>query len=148
MAPREKVEFVLVRLSYVPYIHPLYPRISYQIRKHPPTGSVVQVRDWFEHVMLREHSKLPPGVNLRYSEWRIITGDVDLFKVEGCRFDKIMLVLGEENISWVFYQNMPLHRRIEGSACLPVSYCGCCLNNQYLDIMKKIKQTLSRTKLR
>jgi len=106
------------------------------------------VRDWFEHVMMRERSKLPPDANIRYAEWRIITGDVELFQVQGCRFDKIMLVLGEENISWVFYQNMPLHRRIEGCACFPVSYCGCCLNNQYLDIMAKIKQTVSRKKIR
>ncbi|XP_020817864.1 uncharacterized protein LOC110191354 [Drosophila serrata] len=148
MAPREKVEFVLVRLAYAPHIHPLYPHISYQIRKHPPTGSVIQVRDWFEHVMMRERSKLPPDVNLRYAEWRIITGDANLFSVESYRYDKIMLVLGEENISWVFYTNNAMERRIEGSACFPVSYCGCCLNNQYLQIMAKIKQTLSRKKIR
>ncbi|KAH8402392.1 hypothetical protein KR009_011813 [Drosophila setifemur] len=148
MAPRGNVEFVLLRLAYVPYIHPLYPRITYQIRKHPPTGSIVQVRDWFEHVMMRERSNLPPDANVRYAEWRILTGDVNLFNVQGCRFDKIMLVLGEENISWVFYHNMPMHRRVEGCACFPVSYCGCCLNNQYLDIMDKIKQTVSRRKIR
>jgi len=56
---------------------------------------------------MRERSKLPPDANIRYAEWRIITGDMELFQVQGVRFDKIMLVLGEENISWVFYQNTP-----------------------------------------
>ncbi|XP_030380755.1 uncharacterized protein LOC115628706 [Scaptodrosophila lebanonensis] len=148
MAPREKFEFVFVRLSYIPYIHPLYPRITYQLRKHPLTVSITQVRDWYEHVMMRERANLPPDVNIRYCDWRIATGDVSLFTVHGNRFDKIMLVLGEENISWVFYQNMPLQRRIEGSACFPISYCGCCLNNQYLEIMEHIKEMLSRTKVR
>lgn len=95
--------------------------------------------------MSREKAQLPPNSHLRYSEWRIMSGNASLFTVDGYRYDKILLVLGEENIYWVFYQNMPMHRRIEGSGVLPLTYCGCCLNNQYLKIMESVKDCLAKT---
>ncbi|EDW74361.1 uncharacterized protein Dwil_GK21873 [Drosophila willistoni] len=140
MIPQNNHEFVIVRLSFVPYIHPHYPRISYQLRKYPPSGSIVPVRDWFEHVMMRERSNLPSESHIRFCEWRILTGQLELFNINGYRYDKIMLILGEDSVSWVYYQCLPIHPRIEGSAKIPISYCSCCLENQYLTIMDKIKE--------
>lgn len=89
--------------------------------------------------MSREKSKIDPRMTIRYSEWNVTSGNASLFTVNGYRFDKILLVLGEEVVHWIFYQNMPLHRRIEGCGRISVNYCGCCLNTQYLKIMETVK---------
>ncbi|XP_017468672.1 PREDICTED: uncharacterized protein LOC108360761 [Rhagoletis zephyria] len=148
MAPREHFEFVILRMTFVNYIDPLYPRISLTRKKHSPGASLTQVREWFDRVMSREKMKLPPNANVRYSEWRVISGNSNLFVVDGHRFDKIIILMGEESNHWMFYQSVPLHRRIEGSARLPLTYCGCCLNNQYLNIMDAIKKCLLKPRVR
>ncbi|XP_061391377.1 uncharacterized protein LOC133326784 [Musca vetustissima] len=139
MAPQEKVEFVILRLTFLPYVHPQYPRITLTHKRHSPSSSMTQVRDWFDRIMSREKSKVDPQLSIRYCEWNVTSGNASLFTVNGYRFDKILLVLGEDVVHWIFYQNMPLHRRIEGCGRLSVNYCGCCLNTQYLKIMETVK---------
>ncbi|XP_011202095.1 uncharacterized protein LOC105225369 [Bactrocera dorsalis] len=144
MAPRVYFEFVVLRMTYDSHLHPNKPRISFTHRKHSPSASLIEARDWFDLVMARERSKLPQGSKLRYTEWRIISGDAKLFYVEGYLYDKILVFMGEESNYWMFYENVQRPRRIEGSGRLPLTYCACCLKSQYKTVLDTIKNCLSR----
>ncbi|XP_014100905.2 uncharacterized protein [Bactrocera oleae] len=126
------------------YSHPNQPRISYTNKKHSPSASLIGARDWFDLMMARERLKLPQGSKLRYTEWRIFTGDPKLFYVDGFRYDKILAFMGEESNYWMFYENVQRTRRIEGSGRLPLTYCSCCLFSQYMAVLDTIKNCLSR----
>lgn len=94
--------------------------------------------------MSREKAQIPASLNVRYCEWNIISGNANLFTINGYRFDKILMILGEEAIHWIYYQNMPFHRRIEGCDRLSVNYCSCCINTQYVKIIDTVKGCLLR----
>ncbi|XP_037953333.1 uncharacterized protein LOC119683620 [Teleopsis dalmanni] len=147
MAPRDKVEYVLLRLTFLPFIDPLYPQMSINRRKHSPSTSITQVRDWFDRVMSYEKSKLPVNTHLRYTEWRILTGNPNDFIVEGgCKFDKAIILVGEENAYWVFYHNFPTHRRYEGNGKINVNFCSCCMPKHYEKIIDYVKKTISKAR--
>lgn len=94
--------------------------------------------------MTRERSKLPLGAKHRYTEWRIISGNAKLFYIDGFRFDKIIVFMGEESNYWMFYENVERPRRVVGSGRIPLTYCGCCLSNQYISVLDTIKICLAK----
>lgn len=53
MAPQNKVEFVILKLAFLPYVHPTYPRITLTRKRHSPSHSMNQVRDWVRHWQTR-----------------------------------------------------------------------------------------------
>ncbi|XP_065368883.1 uncharacterized protein LOC135961317 [Calliphora vicina] len=142
MAPQTKVEFVVLKLTYFKFIHPQSPRITVSHKKRSPSGSMPQIKDWFDRIMTQEKSSIPSNVKVRYCEWNINSGNANLFTINGFRFDNMVLILGEESVHWMFY--MCQQRRIEGCVPLSVNYCSCCFNNQYLEIMESVKGCLMK----
>ncbi|XP_065368891.1 uncharacterized protein LOC135961323 [Calliphora vicina] len=139
MAPQNIVEFVILKLTFYRFLNPESPRISLTRKKHSPSGSMTQVGDWFDRIMSKEKSSIPSTVSVRYCEWNIASGNANLFTINDYRFDKILLILGEECVHWMYYKDMCPNRRIEGFGPLSVNYCGCCLNTQYMQIMESVK---------
>lgn len=114
------------------------PRITMSYQRQTPSSSLLTVRDWFRRVMNRELTYHPPNSQVSFTEWNIMTGNGNLFKVGGNFYDRVVLIFGEEKVHWVYYRNMPLHVRLEGSDTLCISFCSCCLQNQYKRIIKTI----------
>ncbi|XP_065368884.1 uncharacterized protein LOC135961320 [Calliphora vicina] len=144
MAPQTRVEFVILKLSYYPSLHPQCPKMKMCRKRRSPSGSMPQVSEWFDRIMTKEKSSIPSTVKVRYCEWNIASGNANLFTINGYRFNQILLILGEETIHWVYYRNMSQYRRVEGYCPLSVNYCSCCFNNQYLKIMESVKSCLMK----
>lgn len=54
------------------------------------------------------------------------------------RYDRVLIVLGEETNYWMFYQNLVLGKSYCGNGSLSCSFCGCCINKQICRIVKSI----------
>lgn len=107
-------------------------------RRQMPSGSVLTVRDWFQRVMAKELVHLPQNTVLNFTEWNIMSGNETLFNISGNLYDRLVVVFGEEKIHWIYYRNTPIHQRLEGCETLCVSFCSCCLQNQYKRVIATI----------
>lgn len=156
--PNSKVEFCTLHVSleciclFLPNClrffcftcrNPDLPRITMSHQRQTPSNSVLTVRDWFQRVLTKEVTYLPRNSMLTFTEWNIVTGNLDLFNICGNIYDRLVLVFGEEKIHWVYYRNMPYHQRLEGSETLCISFCSCCLQNQYKRVVATIIKFMS-----
>lgn len=84
------------------------------------------------------------NTKLSVREWRIFSGDQTLFTVDTFVFEQIFIILGVDAWHWIFFKKDKAHIRLEGSAVIPFSYCGCCIFNQYPRILEAIQSTRNR----
>lgn len=89
-----------------------------------------------------ELRNMPPNLTALYYEWNIACTQASLFTLFDCRFDKIVLLLGEESAYWIFYQTVPLHRRVEGYGPILVPYCCCCFHSHYLQVLNSVRKLI------
>lgn len=102
--------------------------------------------DWFEQILNKESSIANDGLTLDLSEWQIKTDERNLFKMNGTQFKKIHIILGHEGVYWIYYNSDSEEKeikRIEGSGVLPISYCKCCISQQYLNILTAIQNSIN-----
>ncbi|XP_067629702.1 uncharacterized protein [Eurosta solidaginis] len=140
MILRGKYEFVVLSMIFEPAFDAIRPHICMKRDKKTPRSSITHIRDWLNQIVVGEKSKLPLNSSFRFSQWRIFSGDAKLFTYDGVRFDRITVFMGEDSNYWMFYQHASINRRIEGSSRIPLKFCGCCLNHQYVKIMEVIKR--------
>lgn len=81
---------------------------------------------------------MPENSNITFTEWTFLTDNASFFKIADSTFEQLVVVFGEEEIHWSFYQNYPVMKQVTGSAVLPVCFCSCCLVRQYKNIAKVI----------
>lgn len=113
------------------------------IRKFDKVSMSYHTVDWFQNVLNKECLLDINKLSLDISEWQIKTDDKQLFNIDGTQYNKIHIILGHEGVHWIFYHNDTKDkndiRRLEGNAVLPISYCKCCLNSQYIKILTAIQ---------
>lgn len=122
------------------------PRVT---QKTDSISMSYQTIDWFEQIIKQESLLADEKLALDLSELQIKTDDKNLFTINGTQYQKIHIILGYEGIYWIFYNSKSLEsmdlQRIEGSGVLPVSYCRCCLNDQYVNILNVIQKYIDST---
>lgn len=117
----------------------MQPRLT---KKSDSISMSYQTIDWFEQILKKETSLSSDKCVLDLSEWQIKTDQKNLFTVNGVQFQKIHIILGYEGVYWIFYNSSShakQNQRIEGSGVLPISYCKCCINDQYKSILNAIQ---------
>lgn len=88
--------------------------------------------------------QLPRNAKIEYTNWQFKTRDENLLKIGSGAHDKLLVIFGEQSIYWLFYTINP--RRIQrplvkvaSASKLGLTYCDCCLDMHYLNIIDQIK---------
>lgn len=92
--------------------------------------------------MSKEYLDIPRGNTIRFSLWRIKSGDIGLFMLKGIRYDKLFFFVGETTIYWIFFKHGCRNRVAQGTTPLTINYCSCCFDDQYLQFVDCIKGNL------
>ncbi|XP_055838693.1 uncharacterized protein LOC129906792 [Episyrphus balteatus] len=119
-------------------------------RRDKPSSSLSQVKDWYRRTFTKEVNALNQTdwpIRLSIREWRIFSGDKNLFTLDNLLFEQIFIILGVDAWHWIFFKKDRGHVRLEGSAVIPFSYCGCCVFNQYPRILDAIKASRKKKSL-
>ncbi|XP_055921637.1 uncharacterized protein LOC129952817 [Eupeodes corollae] len=136
----EYAEFVVIHMIFATRDKPL----MMTRRRDRPSSTLSQVKDWYRRSFSKEVNALNQTdcpIRLSIREWRIFSGDKKLFTVDDLHFEQIFIILGVDAWHWIFFKKDRTHIRLEGSAVIPFSYCGCCIFNQYPRILEAIKST-------
>lgn len=89
--------------------------------------------------MSREKEIVPAYATIQFTYWQVKTADASLFKVGRHDFEQILIVMGEKLSYYMYYVNDPRRKMlIYGHTATPLTYCSCCLNMQYKNIIKVI----------
>ncbi|XP_053955320.1 uncharacterized protein LOC128861303 [Anastrepha ludens] len=144
MAPRTVYEIVILRVSLDSSVDLLHPDIQQTEHKILPELPDVRERNCLEQVTLRERDSMPANVNIRFTYWQVKTGDFNLLKVAKYDFEHLLIVMGEE-LTYYFLSNSKNQTNISGFTATPLTYCSCCLNTNYLNVIEVIKNHTIRT---
>ena len=91
--------------------------------------------------MHRESQGIPWESYTRYSVWKIIANNADIFTLNNIRYDKVNVFLGKDKMYFIYYQYEP-HTCVEGMIDLTTKYCESSFGNHYTEVMEHLKSSL------
>ncbi|TMW42913.1 hypothetical protein DOY81_012008 [Sarcophaga bullata] len=132
---KNKSEFIILKLVYAtPDEQPEGPLVSNYRLRDIPVCTYESVRDWYCRIMHRESPGIPWDYSTRFSVWKVITSNADMFTLDSIRYDRVNVFLGEDKMYFMYYQNEP-HKTVEGMADLTTKYCERSFGNHYTEAM-------------
>lgn len=86
----------------------------------------------------KERSSCAIENDITFAEWSFKINNIELMTMNGVRYDEIYMIMGGGEVHWMFSE-IGTPKIVFDSADLPLSYCSCCFNLQYLNAISAIK---------
>ena len=78
----------------------------------------------------------------RYTVWKVITSNANIFTLHDRRYDRMNVFLGKDKMYFIYYQNEP-HTAVEGMTDLTKKYCERSFGNHYTEVVEHLKSCQS-----
>uniref|UniRef100_A0A1A9WTZ2 Uncharacterized protein n=1 Tax=Glossina brevipalpis TaxID=37001 RepID=A0A1A9WTZ2_9MUSC len=108
-----------------------------------PYEHILHKKDWALEIMKREVDRYLNNTLINYTIWTIPVNNIELLTIHGYSFNKALVIFGYKKMHWAYHDEDNV---VQDSFDLPTTFCGCCLDRQYLKIMKRVQNYMEENK--